>query len=117
MAGATALSTGSLPVSTPSRATRVARAARRSPDSTAGISGVIDDRPPSLNDMPDRGHAETVRLVLIDEPTLSRRCLAAYLQRRRGLQVVADAGTGDAGLALVRSLKPDVVIVEPGVSN
>ena len=58
---------------------------------------------------------ESIRLVLIDQPTLLRRCVVAYLQRRRGLQVVADCGSGALGLALARSNSPDVVVVDPDV--
>ncbi|HEX8968244.1 MAG TPA: response regulator transcription factor [Chloroflexota bacterium] len=59
--------------------------------------------------------AESIRVLLIDQPLLSRRCLGAYLQRQRGLRVLADTGSGKAGLALARTQRPDVVIVEPAV--
>ena len=58
---------------------------------------------------------ESIRLVLIDQPTLLRRCVVTFLQRRRGLSVVADSGSGARGLALARSHNPDVVVVEPDV--
>jgi two-component system, NarL family, nitrate/nitrite response regulator NarL len=58
---------------------------------------------------------ESIKLVLIDQPTLFRRCVVTYLQRRRGLQVVADSGSGALGVALARSRSPDVVVVEPNV--
>ena len=61
--------------------------------------------------------AEPIRVLLIDQPTLSRRCLGMYLQRQRGLRVVAEAGTGPAGLSEARAHLPDVVIVEPGVQD
>lgn len=60
---------------------------------------------------------ESIRLLLIDQPTLARRCLGVYLQRRRGFDVVADAGTGADGLTLTRAHQPDMVIVEPGVQG
>jgi DNA-binding NarL/FixJ family response regulator len=104
-------------MSTPSRAARTARAVQRDPGTTDGIPSSFIDRSTIMTRMRADGHAESVRVILIDAPTLHRRCLAAFLQRRRGLQVVAQAGTGNDGLALVQSLKPDVVIVEPSVSN
>ncbi len=58
---------------------------------------------------------DSIRLVLIDQPTLLRRSVVAYLQRRRGLCVVADSGSGALGLGLARSHIPNVVIVEPDV--
>jgi DNA-binding NarL/FixJ family response regulator len=60
---------------------------------------------------------EPIRLLLVDAPTLSRRCLAAFLNRRRGLQVVGEAATAAQALAQVCTLQPDVVVVEPEVAN
>src|SRR5262249_61700928 len=60
---------------------------------------------------------EPIRLLLVDAPTLSRRCLAAYLNRRRGLQVVGEAATAPQALAQVCTLQPDVIVVEPEVAK
>lgn len=58
-----------------------------------------------------------LRLLLIDTPALHRRCLAAFLSRRRGIRVVGDAASGEGGLGQVQSLRPDVVLVEPEVPD
>ncbi len=57
----------------------------------------------------------SIRLLLVDSHTLFRRCLAALLNRRRGLQVVAEAATGTQALAQARSLQPSLVVMDPEV--
>jgi DNA-binding NarL/FixJ family response regulator len=57
--------------------------------------------------------SDPIRLLLVDHLTLPRRCLAALLNRRRGLQVVGEAAIGGAALDLARSLRPDIALVEP----
>jgi DNA-binding NarL/FixJ family response regulator len=56
-----------------------------------------------------------ITVLVVDRPTLSRRCLAAVLSRRRGLQVIAEAQTGSEALGLAQALRPDVAVVETGV--
>lgn len=56
-------------------------------------------------------------MVLVDAETILRQCLTIALNRRRGLQVVGEADSGDRGVAEVRSLRPDVVVVDPSLSN
>jgi DNA-binding NarL/FixJ family response regulator len=56
-----------------------------------------------------------IHLLLVDSPTLHRRSLAAVLNRRRSLHVVAEAATGREAIAHVRALQPDVAVVEPQV--
>ena len=59
-----------------------------------------------------------VRLLLVDAPLLSRRCLASICKRRRGLRLVAEAGSGrEVGdqLPSLRRLRPNVAVVDPGV--
>jgi len=58
---------------------------------------------------------EPIRVLLVDSPTLVRRCLAAVLGRRRRLAIVAEAGSGPEALAGSRSIRPDVVLVDPQV--
>lgn len=54
-----------------------------------------------------------IRLLLVDSSPLFRRALAALLNRRRDLRVVGEAGSAAEALARARSLRPDVVVVEP----
>lgn len=53
-----------------------------------------------------------IRLLLVDSPTLHRRCLAAILNRRRNLRVVGEAGTAAEAIDVVGTLRPDVAVVE-----
>jgi DNA-binding NarL/FixJ family response regulator len=55
--------------------------------------------------------------MLVDAPTLSRRCLALALGRKRRLQVVGEAASGSAALAELQTIQPDVVVVDPAVPS
>jgi DNA-binding NarL/FixJ family response regulator len=54
-----------------------------------------------------------IRILLVDNETLLRRCLATLLNRRRGLLVVGEVETAAEALDLIQSTEPDVVVVEP----
>jgi DNA-binding NarL/FixJ family response regulator len=56
-----------------------------------------------------------IRVLLVDLGTLFRNCLAGQLRRRRNLEIVAQAGTGSEALAQMRSLQPDLVVIDPDV--
>jgi two-component system response regulator DesR len=58
---------------------------------------------------------EPIRILLVEIPTLSRRCLAALLNRRRGFRVVGEAASGPHALEQARRLAPDIALVEPAV--
>ena len=61
--------------------------------------------------------SKPIQVMLVDAETLLRHCLSIALNRRRGIQVVGDVDSGDRGVAEVRSLQPDVVVVDPGFPN
>jgi two-component system nitrate/nitrite response regulator NarL len=56
--------------------------------------------------------AEPIRVLVVDQPTMSRRGVTALLGRRRGLRVVGEAGCAADALAQARTLQPDVAVVE-----
>ena len=59
-----------------------------------------------------------LKVLLVDDEELFRETLAKLL-RRRGLEV-ATAANGELGLALVRELAPDVVVLDlrmPGIDG
>ncbi len=58
---------------------------------------------------------QSIRVLLVDAPALVRSCLATVLNRRRRLQVVGEAGRGPEAIAEARTLRPDVVVVDPDV--
>jgi len=58
-----------------------------------------------------------IRLLLVDNDTLFRRCLADHLQQQPELQVVAQAAAAADALAQARSLQPDVVVLDPAMPD
>ncbi len=61
-----------------------------------------------------------MRVVLIDDHELVRTGFRMILEQQPDIEVVGEASDGEHGLALLRSLKPDVALVDvhmPGVSG
>ena len=54
----------------------------------------------------------TTRVVIIEDHTLVRQSLVKTLEAEPGFEVVAEAGRGDEGLALIKQLKPDLAILD-----
>jgi DNA-binding NarL/FixJ family response regulator len=54
----------------------------------------------------------TVRVVIADDHPMFRYGLRAVLEQSDGIDVVGDAGDGEALLALVAELSPDVVVTD-----
>jgi two-component system, NarL family, response regulator LiaR len=55
---------------------------------------------------------ETIRIMLIDDHAIVRRGLGAYLATYPEIDVVGEAGGGEAGVALAARLLPDVVLMD-----
>ncbi|MEV0702317.1 response regulator transcription factor [Saccharopolyspora sp. NPDC050389] len=53
-----------------------------------------------------------IRVVLVDDQHLIREGLRALLERAPDITVVGDAATGEAGVAEVARLRPDVVLMD-----
>jgi DNA-binding NarL/FixJ family response regulator len=63
---------------------------------------------------------EKIRVLLIDDHALVRAGIRALLERVETLEVVGEAGDGHEALALIESLRPDVVLLDltmPGLSG
>ena len=61
-----------------------------------------------------------VRVVLVDDHEIVRAGLGTLLAREPDIEVVGTAASGEEGLALVRELRPDVLVVDyrmPGISG
>lgn len=61
-----------------------------------------------------------IRVLLVEDHRLVREALAHTLCREADLEIVGEAGDGDAALALAQSLCPDVIVVDihlPGRSG
>lgn len=64
--------------------------------------------------------ATPIRLVLADDQALVRGALSALLGLEPDLDVVGEAGTGEEAVALTRSERPDVVLMDvemPGMDG
>jgi DNA-binding NarL/FixJ family response regulator len=53
-----------------------------------------------------------IRVVLVDDQQLMRSGLRMMLETQGDIEVVGEAGDGDEGIELIRSLDPDVVLMD-----
>ena len=53
-----------------------------------------------------------IRIVLVDDHALVRQGFRRILEEEQGLAVVGEAGNAQDGVAMVRQLKPDVVLMD-----
>jgi two-component system nitrate/nitrite response regulator NarL len=61
-----------------------------------------------------------IRILLVDDHTLFRSGVRALLQRQTDIEIAGEAGEGSEALKLIRSLKPDLVLLDlnmPGLSG
>lgn len=56
-----------------------------------------------------------IRVLIADDHTLVRQGIRALLERADDLQVVGEAADGFEALALVQSLRPDVLVLDVGM--
>ena len=64
--------------------------------------------------------SEKISVLLVDDHTLFRSGIKSLLQRNDDFEVVGEAGDGLEGIKRVRSLKPDVALLDlhmPGISG
>ena len=59
----------------------------------------------------------TIRLVLVDDHELMRQGLRALVDGQKDVEVVGEANDGRTALALVRSLSPDVVVMDVAMKD
>lgn len=58
------------------------------------------------------GHTEMTSVVIVDDHPMIRAALRSLLEGTGRYQVIAERGTGNAGLAAVRDLKPGLLILD-----
>lgn len=61
---------------------------------------------------PTRAPARPLRIVLVDDHAIVRQGLRTILERESDLQVVGEAGTAGAALAVVEQRHPDIVLLD-----
>jgi YesN/AraC family two-component response regulator len=57
--------------------------------------------------MPDE-----LKILIVDDHPIVRNGLRQVIEEQSDLKVIADAGDGSSGLALIRHSKPDIVILD-----
>jgi DNA-binding NarL/FixJ family response regulator len=61
--------------------------------------------------------APALRLLIADGHSLARAGLRALLQAHRGISVIGEASTFEQAAALARRIRPDVAIIDAGLSD
>ncbi|MDX2084536.1 MAG: response regulator transcription factor [Candidatus Melainabacteria bacterium] len=56
-----------------------------------------------------------IRIVIVEDYKLVRLGLSAILNKQSDMQVVAEASTGEQGIQLIESHKPDIVLMDLGL--
>jgi len=62
--------------------------------------------------MSTNDHAQTIRVLIVDDHDLFRTGLASLLDSQPGIEVVAQASSGRAGVRLADEMRPDVVLMD-----
>lgn len=63
-------------------------------------------------DDPERGAGRAVRVLLVDDEALMRTGLRLMIDGAHGIEVIGEAADGAAALEQIRSLYPDVVLMD-----
>lgn len=66
------------------------------------------------------GRADEVGVLIVDDSQVVRRLVGRVIESAAGLRVVGEADSGQRGLALVRALQPDVIVLDlemPGMDG
>ena len=58
-----------------------------------------------------------IRVLLVDDAVETRRLVRLALRLRGGFEVLAETGSGEEAVSLVRDLQPDVVVLDLGLPD
>lgn len=65
-----------------------------------------------MNSVTERGGAQRIRVLIVDDQALVRRGLALMLSLESDMEVVGEAGDGMEAIETARRLRPDVVLMD-----
>lgn len=57
-------------------------------------------------------NAEPLKIILVDDHEFMREGVRRLLEKQPGWQVAGEAGRGDEAILLIRSLRPDILVVD-----
>src|SRR3546814_20357290 len=69
---------------------------------------------------PNQGGRQVINVVLVDDHELVRTGFRMILQQQPDINVTGEAGSAEEGLRLIRTLTPDIALVDvhmPGMSG
>ncbi|NPC98337.1 response regulator [Nocardioides sp. zg-DK7169] len=89
---------------------------------TSDLNGAVDGEAngrvrPQRSGGPGAGATDPIRVVLVDDSPETRRLVRLALRLRGGFEVLAETGSGEEAVALVRRLQPDVVVLDLGLPD
>ena len=64
--------------------------------------------------------SDEISVILVDDHTVVRQGVRAFLETQPGISIVAEAGTGEEAVTLCADLAPDVVLMDllmPGIGG
>ncbi len=59
----------------------------------------------------------TIRLLLVDDHAVVRTGLRMLLEHEEDIEIVGEAGTGEAALRMIEQLQPDMIVMDIGLPD
>jgi PAS domain S-box-containing protein len=78
----------------------------------ASTHGQGTQKPAEFVPQRDIVERDKIRIVLVDDHSIMRQGLAGLLQHEPDMQIVGEASDGEAAVALVRDIQPDIVLMD-----
>ena len=72
----------------------------------------MEPESPATTPQPDRQHRGRIPVLLVDDHTMVRRGFRLLLETARDIEIVGEASDGEEAVAMVRDLRPAVVVMD-----